>query len=86
MFEIDQNIIDQVKGNCPSMGICLSGDITLCGQVKEASQNYLVVEPHSEHQCADCLYSFKFKDKDTSEDIFVYSCPVRKEIYTKYGK
>ena len=86
MFYIDQDIIDQVKGSCSRMGICLSGDLTLCGKVKETSQNYLVVEPYSKHQCAECTYGFKLKNKDTSESIFVCSCPVRKEIYRKYGK
>ena len=85
MHEIGQEIIDQAKGNCLLMGICLTGDMTLCGKVKEASQNYLIVEPYSDHQCADCFYGFKLKDKDTSEDVFVCSCPARKEIYKKYN-
>jgi hypothetical protein len=86
MFEIEQDIIDQVKGNCHSMGICLFGDLTLCGKVKDVSQDYLVVDPHSDHQCADCPYGFKFKDKEASEDVFACVCPVRKEIFRKYGK
>ena len=86
MLEIDQDIIDQVKGSCARMEICLSGDLTLCGKVKKTSQNYLVVEPYSNHQCAECIYSFKLINKDTSEDVFVCSCPVRKEINRKYGK
>ena len=86
MFHIDHDIIDQVKGSCFRMEICLSGDLTLCGKVKETSQNYLVVEPYSNHQCTECIYGFKLINKDTSEEVFVCSCPVRKAIHRKYRK
>ena len=86
MFEIEQNIVEQVRGYCPHMMICLSGDFTLYGKVKEISKSFLIVESYPEHQCADCRHSFKLEDKVTPEEAFVCSCPVRKEIYRKYGK
>ena len=84
MFEIDQEIIDQTRGHCPKWKVCLSGDMSFCGKVKQGNGDYLIMEPLPNFVPSNCPYSYKIKDKDS--DIYVCACPVRKEIYRKYGK
>ena len=84
MFEIDKKIIDQTRGRCPKWNICLAGDMSYCGKVKQEGGDYLVMELLPSYNPSNCPYSYKVKDKNS--DVYVCSCPVRKEIYRKYGK
>lgn len=85
MFEIDQEIIDQIRGQCPHWKVCLSGNMSFCCTVKQVGEDGLVMEPLTSLAFSNCPYSHKGKNKDSS-DVFVCECPVRKEIYRKYGK
>ena len=82
MFEIDKEIISRVDGHCPKWRVCLPGHMSFCCEVKRGGGDYLVMEPSSNHYPSDCPYSYIVKDKDS--DVYVCSCPVRKEIYRKY--
>ena len=84
MFEIDQEIIDQVEGHCPHWKVCISGNMSFSCTVKRAENDDLIMEPLTSFAISNCPYSYKVKDKDS--DIYVCVCPVRKEIYRKYGK
>jgi hypothetical protein len=42
------------------------------------------MEPLTSFAFSNCPFSYKLKDKKS--DIYVCTCPVRKEIYRKYEK
>ncbi len=83
MFEVSKEIKDQTSGHCQKWRVCLSG-VHFCGKVKQGGDDYLVMETSPNHTQSSCPYSYKVKDKGS--DVYVCGCPVRKEIYRKYGK
>ena len=76
MFEIDQEIIDQIREHCPNLKVCLSGNLSFCCTVKQEGEDYLVMEPLTSFSFSNCPFSYKLKDKNS--DIYVCTCPVRK--------
>jgi hypothetical protein len=78
MFEIDQ-----VEGVCPHWKIFLSGNLSFCCKVKQVREDGLALEPLTSIAFSTCLYSIKGKNKNS--DNYVCFCPLRKEIFRKYG-
>ena len=80
MFEINQEIIDEMRQHCPKWEVCLTGDLQYCCQVTKYDCEHLIVEPTEESMVKDCP---RFIDIDSKHVCF---CPVRKEIYRKHNK
>ena len=83
MVDIDTNILEKAPP-CVLGRVCLSGDMSCSCMGLQDKGNYLLVDPPEIFNIYDCPYSQK--DKNTNLSVFNCSCPVRKEIYRKYGK
>ena len=81
MLKIDQEIVDQIRSNCPKWNVCLSGDMSFCCKVKEGG-DCLIMEPPSNRYSSSCPFNYKVNDNDSH--LHVCTCPLRKEIYSKY--
>jgi hypothetical protein len=84
MFEVDQEITDQVEEKCHNLKACLSGNMSFCCTVKRVGEDGLVMEPFTSLAFSNCPQSYKDKNEDPG--LHVCTCPVRKEIYRKYGE
>jgi hypothetical protein len=80
MFEIDQEIIDRPRVHCPKWEVCLTGTVQYCCEVIEDDCEHLIVEPVEESgasHCPRCIHV---------NPLYICICPVRREIFKKYGK
>ncbi len=75
-FEIDQEIIDRAK--CEKGYVCLSGKAGDLAEMKDhLGHNMLIIEGD---QPKDCPHNHNYGS------LHVCKCPVRVEIYNKYGR
>jgi hypothetical protein len=85
MFIVGKKTIETAPP-CSKGRICLSGDMSVCCScsVKQDEGDYLIIELPENSNLQTCPYSNKIIVENS--DTYVCSCPVRKEIYRKYGK
>ena len=83
-MEIDQDTIAKAV-SCGFSQICLTNfDTSLCCEIIDRKDNFLLVRPASTFKSMNCTYRNVIKDQDT--EVQVCSCPIRIAIYDKYGK
>lgn len=84
MYIIDRKIIETAPP-CPEGRVCLTGDRSHCCtcSVKQDEGDYLIIEHPENVKSPLCPYSKKVKGKESN--FYVCSCPVRMEIFRKYG-
>ena len=83
-LKIDKNLIDRVT-TCIFDKKCLEDfKSALCCDIVDRCTSFLVVEPTSTFKSSNCLYLNKINNDGT--DVHICSCPVRLEIYSRYGE
>lgn len=83
MLNIEEKVF-KTAPSCLLERVCLSGDMSCSCFCLEEKGDYLMVQASEIFSTPACPYS----KKDEDENIAAYkcSCPVRMEIYRKYGK
>ena len=77
-IEIDESIIKETI-LCQHEFVCLDGDLSCCGKVRESGMNLLCDSRPDNHRGIYCYYKLKM----TPINIFC-GCLVRKEIFRKF--
>ena len=80
MFEVDQDIIDRMRSHCPKWEVCLTGNLHYSCKVTEYDGEHLIVAPSEKATVQHCPRNVHV------DSTCVCLCPIRKEIYRKYGK
>jgi len=82
-LKIDKNIIDKVK-TCNFAKKCLEDfDSALCCDIVEKCSTFLVVKPTSSFKSSNCSHCHPINNEGI--DVHICSCPIRLELYHKYG-
>ena len=82
-LKIDKDTIDTVK-TCKFAKKCLEDfDNALCCEIVKECSTFLVVKPTSSFKSSNCSHCHTINNEDT--DVHICSCPIRLELYHKYG-
>jgi hypothetical protein len=86
IYAISPDIVAQAK-HCTHNHGCLAGSsvFPLCKVVSPQAGNYVVIEPKF-GMILYCAYKTSLEIKTSASTIHGYFCPVRKEIFARYGE